>query len=74
MASSSPLCTCGNLSCPLHPTRHDQGCTPCINKNLRLREIPNCFFNQVPHAQARSGDSYGDFARLVLAAEAASAQ
>lgn len=26
-------CTCTDLKCPFHPTNHDKGCTPCINKN-----------------------------------------
>ena len=66
---SSPFCTCGNLNCPLHPTKHDQGCAPCIQKNLRLREVPNCFFNLLDHSEGRSGDSLEDFAKLVLAEE-----
>lgn len=41
------FCTCANLNCPLHPSNHDRGCSPCIEKNLRLREIPNCFVKLV---------------------------
>lgn len=63
----SGFCTCENLSCPLHPSRYGAGCTPCIAKNLRLGEIPNCFFNLVEGASLRSGDGFEDFARLVLA-------
>lgn len=66
MENISPFCTCGNLSCPLHPTRHGKGCAPCISKNLRRREVPNCFFHQIAHAEDREGDSYEDFAALVL--------
>ncbi|MEA4920323.1 MAG: DUF6485 family protein [Clostridiaceae bacterium] len=40
-------CTCRDKSCPMHPSNHDKGCTPCIMKNLRLGEIPSCFFNKV---------------------------
>ncbi|MGI6118588.1 MAG: DUF6485 family protein [Bilifractor sp.] len=36
MHNLSGFCTCQNLDCPLHPTRHDKGCTPCISKNLGL--------------------------------------
>ena len=64
MENLSSFCTCKNLSCPLHPTRHTQGCAPCIQKNLRLKEIPNCFFSLVDGSQNRTGDSYADFARL----------
>lgn len=66
MRNTSGFCTCTDLSCPLHPTNHDQGCTPCIGKNLKAKEIPNCFFNLVENAPARSGDTLRDFAALVL--------
>ena len=64
--SAGGFCTCKQLDCPLHPTRHDQGCTPCIAKNLRLLEIPNCFFALVDPLETRTGDRFSDFARLVL--------
>lgn len=41
------ICTCTKAKCPLHPFNHDKGCTPCIGKNLKLREVPNCFFQLV---------------------------
>lgn len=66
MENISPFCTCKNLDCPLHPTKHKKGCAPCISKNLRLKEIPSCFFNLLDHTEARAGDSYEDFAKLVL--------
>ena len=66
MANLSPFCTCKNLDCPLHPTKHEKGCAPCISKNLRLQEMPNCFFNQVYGAERWQGDSFQDFAELVL--------
>lgn len=37
-------CKCDNLTCPLHPTNHIQGCNLCIKKNLKKKEIPTCFF------------------------------
>lgn len=40
-------CTCQDKSCPFHPVNTGRGCTPCIQKNLRLGEIPNCFFVKV---------------------------
>ena len=53
----------------LRPGRHDQGRTPCcIAKDLKLREIPNCFFSLVEGASQRSGDSFQDFARCVTQA------
>ena len=60
------MCSCANLDCPLHPGKHEKGCTPCINKNLNLKEIPNCFFNLVEGSETRPGDSFADFARQVL--------
>ena len=59
------FCTCKNIACPLHPTNHDKGCTPCIAKNLKQNELPNCFFNKVSSSEARTGDSFADFAELV---------
>lgn len=66
MNNLSKFCTCKNLECPLHPTKHDKGCAPCISKNLGLHEIPDCFFNLIENAELRSGDSFEDFAKLVL--------
>lgn len=66
MNGSAKFCTCTNLDCPLHPSRHDKGCTPCISKNLRLKEMPSCFFHLVENAENRTGDSFADFAKLVL--------
>lgn len=66
MSNLSRFCTCKNLECPLHPSKHDKGCAPCINKNLKLKEIPNCFFDQIENAESRTGDSYEDFARIIL--------
>jgi len=67
MANLSPFCTCKNFECPLHPTKHDRGCAPCIAKNLRLKEVPNCFFNQIPGNETRKGDKFSDFADAVNA-------
>lgn len=60
------FCTCENLNCPLHPSRHNKCCAPCISKNLKLREIPNCFFNMIDNAKNRTGDTFEDFAKLLL--------
>ncbi|KAF5071971.1 hypothetical protein DSECCO2_206390 [anaerobic digester metagenome] len=66
MDALNKICTCQNLSCPLHPSKHSQGCTPCIAKNLKLKEIPSCFFNLIPNAEKRSGDTFQCFAKVVL--------
>lgn len=65
MANLSAFCTCKNTGCPLHPTKHDKGCTPCIAKNLKLNELPNCFFNKVEGSERRKGDTFTDFANAV---------
>ena len=62
----SPFCTCNNTDCPLHPSRHNKGCAPCISKNLKLHEIPNCFFQEVEGNEIRTGDSFRDFSNLFL--------
>jgi hypothetical protein len=59
------FCTCTDLECPLHPTRHDKGCTPCISKNLKQSEIPSCFFNSIG-AKASEGSSFEAFAGHVV--------
>ena len=65
MEHLSPFCTCEHISCKLHPANHEKGCAPCIEKNLRLKEMPNCFFNLLEGAKTRTGDSFDDFANLV---------
>lgn len=62
----SKFCTCKNLDCPLHPINHDKGCTPCISKNRKLREVLNCFFNLIEDSENRNGDTFEDFAELVI--------
>lgn len=66
MENISKFCTCTNLDCPIHPTKHDKGCAPCIAKNVKLREIPNCFFNMVDIEGRREDDKFEDFAKCVL--------
>lgn len=65
MNNQSKFCTCKNLDCPLHPTKHNKGCSPCISKNLRLKEVPSCFFNLIQGAEERQGDTFMDFANLI---------
>lgn len=66
MENVSPFCSCTNRACPLHPTKHDKGCAPCIQKNLRLKEMPNCFFHLVEGTEGRANDSFETFAEAVL--------
>ena len=68
---SHPFCTCTDLSCPFHPSNHDKGCTPCIAKNLKEREIPTCFFKAVGHPKPTKDWHFEDFAALILSAREA---
>ena len=63
------FCTCDSYDCPNHPNNHEQGCTPCILKNLKLREIPSCFFNAADPGGDREGYFFEDFAKAVLKGE-----
>ena len=45
--SGSTFCTCDDFSCGLNPANHDKGCDLCIEKCLKAREIPKCFFLKV---------------------------
>lgn len=66
MRGANEFCTCRDLACPLHPTNHESGCGPCIQKNLKLREIPSCFFNAVDSTSPKDGYTFEEFAKLVL--------
>ncbi len=59
-------CTCKDTKCPNHPSNHDNGCTLCIIKNLKRKEIPSCFFNMLDGAENVTGYGFEDFAKLVL--------
>lgn len=65
MTNTIPFCTCGDTSCPNHPSNHDQGCTLCIAKNLRLGEIPSCFFSKADPDYHGPGYLMEDFASLM---------
>ena len=61
------FCPCRNTACRCHPSNHDQGCTLCIEKELRKREIPSCFFDFVIEPGEQVMDcSIEAFARRVL--------
>ena len=67
MSNLSEFCTCKDKKCPLNPVNHDKGCSLCIAKCLKLREIPSCFFNAVdPNMEKRQSYTYEDFAEVVL--------
>lgn len=51
------FCTCPETDCKNHPRNHSQGCDLCIQKNLRLGEIPSCFFLKV-HNDIHTWDDF----------------
>lgn len=69
MPKQVPFCTCTDTKCPYNPVNHDQGCTPCIAKNLREGEIPSCFFKSIDCPKPTENWHYEDFAALVQAAK-----
>ena len=62
----SEFCTCKDRGCPLHPSNHDKGCSLCIAKNIRKKEIPSCLFNAADGYPSEDGYSFEAFARHVL--------
>lgn len=66
MSNSKTFCTCSDQECPMHPMNHDNGCTPCIAKNLKQREIPSCFFNAIDSDKEHDTFYFEDFAEAVM--------
>ncbi len=61
----SDFCTCSDHSCPLNPVNHHRGCDLCVQKCLKLGEIPSCFFNAVCDGEKPEGYTYQGFADFV---------
>lgn len=68
------FCTCSDTACPFHPTNHDKGCTPCILKNHKEREVPSCLFNMVGRSERCEGYHFEDFALSVVDAQRAAGE
>ncbi|MCD8238354.1 MAG: DUF6485 family protein [Clostridiales bacterium] len=66
MKTAKDFCTCRDKNCPLNPVNHSSGCDLCIQKCLKLGEIPSCFFNEVCNIDDTPGYAYKDFAKMVL--------
>ncbi|MDE6104126.1 MAG: hypothetical protein K2G38_00350 [Clostridia bacterium] len=62
----SDFCTCNDRACPLHPANHDKGCSLCIAKNIKKKEIPSCLFNAANGYPSKDGYSFEAFAKLIL--------
>lgn len=65
MENLSPFCSCRDKKCPLNPVNHEHGCSLCIQKCLKVREIPSCFFNLVGGVDRVSSYYFEDFAKAV---------
>ena len=70
MKDAKEFCTCTDHACPFNPVNHDQGCSPCILKNLTEKEIPSCFHKDIDYPKPTANYHYEDFAALVMAAKA----
>lgn len=66
MEHLSNFCTCEHTNCKLHPSNHEKGCSPCIEKNLKTGEIPSCYFQLLKHPELRENDSILAYAKAVL--------
>lgn len=66
MENISKFCTCKDSKCPLNPVNHEKGCSLCVIKCLKDREIPSCFFNLLNKDDKIKGYTFEDFAELVL--------
>ncbi len=66
MNYAETFCTCTDRMCPNHPANHKNGCTPCIAKCRKERELPSCFFNMLDLKEKPESYQFEDFARLVL--------
>ena len=65
------ICTCQAHDCPVHPKNHDNGCTPCIEKNLKHHEIPACFWYKIGDTENANSDyTFHNFAQKVIDCEA----
>ena len=65
------FCTCKDLNCPYHSSKHNGECTPCILKNLKQHEIPACFWDKIgDDSNAKSEYTFLKFAKKVVGSEA----
>ncbi|MCQ2770858.1 MAG: DUF6485 family protein [Clostridia bacterium] len=69
MIDAKTMCTCTDTKCPNHPSNHNQGCTPCIEKNLSRGEIPSCFFKATNKPKMGKAYYFEDFAKTVFGIE-----
>ena len=59
------FCSCEEFACSKHPYNHTEGCDPCIEKNLKLGEVPACFWYNVSNVKGETQWSADHFATFV---------
>jgi hypothetical protein len=65
-SKKNSFCTCVDDKCPCNPVNCEEGCTPCIAKNLAENEIPVCFYRKMEPDMSRNQDySFKGFAAFV---------
>jgi len=64
------FCTCDVMQCEFHPHNLDKGCDPCIQKNLKLGEIPACFWHNISRVAGTTEYSVENFTKFYLAHKA----
>ncbi|MCL1993434.1 MAG: DUF6485 family protein [Spirochaetes bacterium] len=69
------FCTCQTTDCPSHPGNHNEGCDLCIQKNLKLGEIPACFWINITNGVIGQTEySVENFTKFYLANKAGGKQ
>lgn len=67
MVDAKTFCTCPDTECPFNPVNHDQGCTPCMEHNIELGEMPSCLINKAGLERRREGYDIEEYSRCVVA-------
>lgn len=65
----SEFCPCRDRACSLHPSNHEKGCSLCIAKNIKNKEIPSCFFNAAGQYPSKYGYTFEAFAKTIAEKE-----
>lgn len=64
--SEKHFCSCTDHKCPMNPANHDKGCDLCVQKCLKLNEIPSCFFKKISLDRPENEDyTFKGFATFV---------
>lgn len=64
--SEKYFCSCTDHKCPMNPVNHDKGCDLCVQKCLKLNEIPSCFFKKISLDRPENEDyTFKGFAAFV---------